>query len=536
MISSTDNTQRIYNLLNKLQKSMLKSIKFQELQCDEKFLAYQLYQCHIDYLVSLNEKDVIYQLSLDLFKLLFEGEENFLPYTEEKADVIKILIEINEKKEIGDKLFKLIYSKILSSHGEDFHNDVKELSKLLEKIKITPKMICALLLYFIIDGDFSLDLILTPLMKILKDRFPYSDFCFDTIGSDITLEEFVCEFSDIAETLDNYIELNWEPNDGGFILTKKNIEIVVNTINTNEENCAKKKRRKKKKKNKNKIKDENVSNPRNNSTKENSSEIKDEHKVRNNIDIKDEKIIMNNNKESFTLINVENKETKNLDDNKKANKPQETKKECEKKTEDKKDELCLYKEECERLKEQLIDVKNTLLDKIKQIKRLEFYMKMIGLRISYKSFIDVFIFTLKLEEKGNLDKKIKTLENYLKNNNNDKKSSIMNIIIEMNYLLKNSNFKAHYINFKENIIQQMLNILNIYISEKNRDNVEYDERFKYLLEIFEKFNIKDKFENLVKIRTEKYRLSYSIFTQKEKEIIDDIKNSSYEEGLKYLNN
>ena len=48
-------------------------------------------------------------------------------------------------------------------------------------------------------------------------------------------------------------------------------------------------------------------------------------------------------------------------------------------------------------------------------------------------------------------------------------------------LIKDSNYKAHFIDFSKNLIQQILNILNVYnIKNGQKQSLPYQEYYKYV--------------------------------------------------------
>ena len=85
---------------------------------------------------------------------------------------------------------------------------------------------------------------------------------------------------------------------------------------------------------------------------------------------------------------------------------------------------------------------------------------MIGLRIAFKTFIDIFVYMFNLDEKGNLEYKVNIITNFLLDKENTKKIVINQSICDIHKLIKESNYKAHFIDFSKALIKQILNILN----------------------------------------------------------------------------
>ena len=59
---------------------------------------------------------------------------------------------------------------------------------------------------------------------------------------------------------------------------------------------------------------------------------------------------------------------------------------------------------------------------------MEFNIKIIGLRIGFKSLIDLFIYIFKLEDNGNLLDKINSIKDYMNKINNNKSKKIISFI------------------------------------------------------------------------------------------------------------
>ena len=91
---------------------------------------------------------------------------------------------------------------------------------------------------------------------------------------------------------------------------------------------------------------------------------------------------------------------------------------------------------------------NKIMQNQKKIKLLEFDLKTIGLRDAYKSFIDLLIFIMNLEVHGNLEIRIASIMNTLKNLKNKNVEKIKQLLNDTSTLLDHVNNKAHFINFK----------------------------------------------------------------------------------------
>lgn len=76
-----------------------------------------------------------------------------------------------------------------------------------------------------------------------------------------------------------------------------------------------------------------------------------------------------------------------------------------------------------QLKKENEELKKTLLEKNSIIEENSYYLKMIGMRVVYKSLIDTLIYIFDLDEFGKLDEKVDSIQNYLSKNCNNKRSS-----------------------------------------------------------------------------------------------------------------
>ena len=130
-----------------------------------------------------------------------------------------------------------------------------------------------------------------------------------------------------------------------------------------------------------------------------------------------------------------------------------------------------------------------------------------------------------LDEKGNLEFKVNVISNFLCDKNNFwyKKKAINKSICDMYKLIKDSNYKAHFIDFSKNLIQQILNILNAYnIKNGQKQSLPYQEYYKYVFEIIDYFDINENYKKLVELRTKKFEMKLKDFLEKEDKIIEDI--------------
>ena len=400
---ANSNSEKIRLLLNEMQKAILKTKKFQELKQTDEYLCFDFYKYHIEALISLSEKNLFDYLSFQLFNSFFDGDIEFLNCTKAKEESIRLLIDLANSKKKEDKALKEISLKVYELFGEDKMFIIDDLTMTLEELNINKKLICILLL-FVVNNEFTLKSLILPIVRILRDKFPYSNFDLDdATSSEIGLKEFVEKFNDMASKIDNYVDFSWDKNDNEFTISKHSVgDIMKNIFCENDKNKPVKKRKEKRKKkeqkngnlesekkNCNTLKDANeIPSPKINPSLEGKEQLICKAKVINENEDNDEKIIEKNN--SLITINnsdQENIKSKNIGINNEyqdssydeKNKYEELLANVKKNYENKlnqKDKIILnYKKECDKLNEKLCAVQNALLEKTKMVKQYEFNFK-----------------------------------------------------------------------------------------------------------------------------------------------------------------
>ena len=302
------NNGDIIKLYNKMQNSI---IKYTELKVEYPINAFEIFQIHKEGTLFDHENDLVWKLSLAVFKELFEGKDNFNKIDDEKAEYINILIDLNQPKENESSKTKMkntIINILLTKNNLSLGN----LGKCLFDLGIDEKLIY---LFFLLINyrDENADDLIEYLSLILKTKFPSCDFLFDNaFGENFFLfSKIIVKFFD-KSNLDNYSIIKYDKTKQEIIVTKKPNKVIEDFIcdssfeKTYEDNKKEKIKKSKKKKNKNKNKNytkDNLKNDVNNS--------KIEKKIENtNNNVKNE--IKNSKKEDKTekAINNEEEETK----------------------------------------------------------------------------------------------------------------------------------------------------------------------------------------------------------------------------------
>ena len=186
-----------------------------------------------------------------------------------------------------------------------------------------------------------------------------------------------------------------------------------------------------------------------------------------------------------------------------------------------------YEEKLDEANKYANNLSQLLIQKNSKIEELEFNLKIIRLRIAYKSFIDLFIYLFDLEDKRNLDENRNIIKGFLNKYQKGKAQNIVNLVNDIYDLIQDANKEAHDIDFREKLFIQLLNGI-----AKYTDNNDYLK----VIEVLEKFNIEKLFKDLVKVRTKKFEMDYDVFKNEGKNIIDNIRKNKFNStGLSFLN-
>ena len=454
------NEEKIRNLLNNLQESMSILSRLNKLKYNIPMISFNFYKNHIDTILKLCEKDLFCTLSWRLFRKFFEGENEFLDYSEKKESDIGLIIDIIQNEYNQNSYRKILLSRGLKEKGKLFKESFNDLTNMLEYLNIDSKLIIVFILFFL-NNELTLPVLIKELIILLKDKNPKCIINIENmLKVNMTPFDFIHKFIEIKDKFDNYTELIWDDKKKTFKINNTSIDEIVNEIN---------------------------------------ADIKMK-KIKN-------KKSPNNIKEKIELYETKNKANESINSV----------------------PINELKEKNKNLQIELLDCKQKLQEK-------DFYLNMIGLRIAFKTFIDIFIYMFHLDEKGNLEFKVNVISNFLCDKNNIKKKAINKSICDMYKLIKDSNYKAHFIDFSKNLIQQILNILNAYnIKNGQKQSLPYQEYYKYVFEIIDYFDINENYKKLVELRTKKFEMKLKYFLEKEDKIIEDIiKDSSSIDVAKFF--
>ena len=330
------NEEKIRNLLNNLQESMSILSRLNKLKYNIPMISFNFYKNHIDTILTLCEKDLFCTLSWRLFRKFFEGENEFLDYSEKKESDIGLIIDIIRNEYNQNSYRKILLSRGLKEKGKFFKESFNDLTNMLEYLNIDSKLIIVFILFFL-NNELTLPVLIKELIILLKDKYPKCIINIENVlKENMTPFDFIHKFIEIKDKFDNYTELIWDDKEKTFKINNTSIDEIVNEINADT----------KTKKIKNK-------------------------KSPNNIKEK-----------------IESHETKN-----KANES-------------------INSVPINELKEKNKDLQIELLDCKQKLQEKDFYLNMIGLRIAFKTFIDIFIYMFHLDEKGNLEFKVNVISNF----------------------------------------------------------------------------------------------------------------------------
>ena len=558
-MSLSAKTQKIQELFNNMQKAI---VNFDSLIFPHEYTAFEIYKIHIETLMTTIEDDIRAKLLLALFRQLFEDENDFKLYTEKKAEYINLVIDKLDAKSKEDKedadndieseIIPLLFNaKIEKEKKNLIKNFVETLNK---KLKIECELYYMLLL-ILIESGLKLNILIEYLPQILKEIYPDStfDFC-DALKSGVTFDEFIKIFvhAIVTEKNYNYATFQFSKEKKDILISHKSINDIANIILATS-NKDKKKKKQNTEINENELSKENCEeNIPNLNVDDNSNNI-------SNIDTQNIDILVNNNnddnevpdeskainkedvrkliKETIEKLNLQfNAKINKLDsENKKVNSQlvdkinklntenEDLKSQFNKLNTEKEDLKSQFNAKISKLEADNISMKNDngqlkthlkkmkneinklnlkIMDNKKKITSLEFDIKIIGLRDAYKSFIDLLIFVMDLKIQGNIDTKIKSTMNYTKNSKCKNAEKINLLLADSSKILDHANDKAHFINFDESLLQQL--ILNL---SKFSGNKEY----LNLIDVLKSLNIENELQRLIVNRIEKYKKSKEEF-------------------------
>jgi len=568
-----NNTNKIINLYNKLQRAIIKD-KFEVLKSPYECLAFTYYRMHIETFYTFLKKNLLGKLSLKLFQQLFEDKNNFKQFEEKNCLIFNNLIDAIQSENIIER--KEILERFLMNILKDEGN--AELRKLLKLLKynfgIETELYYILIIY-LINTNYQIKDFLNLLELILTNKYAEITFNLNDIFElEMTFNEFIGLLYAAADNkqLDDFMLITWEKTTKTVVIRKKTIEEIADFINestSNNKTTANKKNKKNKSDNdkiKNKEENSNIIIEKNSQIKDKDEKINiiiaNKNNIQNKIELKNDNnkslinkfqkkeykdinssenfnninstkdnkqqaIVQNYNNEKEEIVDIQNlrKEIKEFKEKFKEieeikKKYEEIKNENEqiiKKYEEIKNENEEIKKENEKInKENEENIKEILKNK-KRITKLEFEIKVIGLRSAYKCLIDLFIFIFNLNENVTLKQKVKSINYFLSECEKEKANKIKSLINDILDIINNGNFKAHYIEVKTNLFEELKDI--IYYFKFNNHNEIFD--------IIANFKIEEDFKKYVFIKNSRFKISKNEYEIKEANIISKIRNNPF---------
>lgn len=521
-MSLTSNTKKIQKLFNDMQKAIT---NFEELVFPHEYISFDIYKIHVSTLIENIQDDVCAKLTVALFRVLFESETEFNEFTTGKADYISLLInkfrakskdDIDDAKdEIESKIITILFN-IKSTEKK---NLMKELiSKLKKQLEIRCEMYYVLLV-LLVESNFKLQILTDYLPDILKEKYPDSTFDFSkALNSGIKFDEFIRLFLKLIDREKdfNYSILRFNSEKKEFSIEHKSLDEIADIILTSTSTTKSKKKSviEGKKANKKSAieKDDNgqKSNIPNNNNEKKESEISKENCEDKNTDKSEDreeqlkKIIIQNQ-----AINMRLERT--IEELKKDNSQLRTdirriENNVKKLQNDNKNLTT-------KLNKNIMETNNKIMKNQKKIASLEFDIKIIGLRDAYKSLIDLLIMLMNLKPYGNIEEKISIISNSIKYSKNKNAEKIRALLSDSKDILFQSNKKAHFINFDEDLIKQLLFNLS-----KFSGNKEY----LSLIDTLKGLKIENALQKLIENRLEKYQKSKEDFINNQNLIQESI--------------
>ena len=521
-MSLTSNTKKIQKLFNDMQKAIT---NFEELVFPHEYISFDIYKIHVSTLIENIQDDVCAKLTVALFRVLFESETEFNEYTTGKEDYISLLIDKFRAKskddidEANDEIESKIITILFNIKSTEKKNLMKELiSKLKKQLEIRCEMYYVLLV-LLVESNFKLQILTDYLPDILKEKYPDSTFDFSkALNSGIKFDEFIRLFLKLIDREKdfNYSILRFNSEKKEFSIEHKSLDEIADIILTSTNTIKSKKKSviEGKKANKKSAieKDDNgqKSNIPNNNNEKKESEISKENCEDKNTDKSEDreeqlkKIIIQNQ-----AINMRLERT--IEELKKDNSQLRTdirriENNVKKLQNDNKNLTT-------KLNKNIMETNNKIMKNQKKIASLEFDIKIIGLRDAYKSLIDLLIMLMNLKPYGNIEEKISIISNSIKYSKNKNAEKIRALLSDSKDILFQSNKKAHFINFDEDLIKQLLFNLS-----KFSGNKEY----LSLIDTLKGLKIENALQKLIENRLEKYQKSKEDFIKNQNLIQESI--------------
>ena len=521
-MSLTSNTKKIQKLFNDMQKAIT---NFEELVFPHEYISFDIYKIHVSTLIENIQDDVCAKLTVALFRVLFESETEFNEFTTNKADYISLLIDKFRAKseddidEAKDEIESKIITILFNIKSTEKKNLMKELiSKLKKQLEIRCEMYYVLLV-LLVESNFKLQILTDYLPDILKEKYPDSTFDFSkALNSGIKFDEFIRLFLKLIDREKdfNYSIFRFNSEKKEFSIEHKSLDEIADIILTSTSTTKSKKKSviEGKKANKKSAieKDDNgqKSNIPNNNNEKKESEISKENCEDKNTDKSEDreeqlkKIIIQNQ-----AINMRLERT--IEELKKDNSQLRTdirriENNVKKLQNDNKNLTT-------KLNKNIMETNNKIMKNQKKIASLEFDIKIIGLRDAYKSLIDLLIMLMNLKPYGNIEEKISIISNSIKYSKNKNAEKIRALLSDSKDILFQSNKKAHFINFDEDLIKQLLFNLS-----KFSGNKEY----LSLIDTLKGLKIENALQKLIENRLEKYQKSKEDFINNQNLIQESI--------------
>ena len=168
---ATPNEEKIRNLLNKLQESMPILSRLNKLKYNIPMISFKFYKNHMDTILALCEKDLLGTLSWRLFRKFFEGENEFLDYTDKKESDIGLIIDMIRNEYSYNSYKAILLSRGSNEKGKLFKNCFDDLTNMLEHLNIDSKLIIAFIIFFL-NNDLTLSLLIREITSLLRNKYP----------------------------------------------------------------------------------------------------------------------------------------------------------------------------------------------------------------------------------------------------------------------------------------------------------------------------------------------------------------------------
>lgn len=233
--------EKIRILYNRLKDAIDEDMP--KLEFTNVYIKFELYKSNFDSLFLINKYNTLFKLSLCLFRDLFEKDEYFTEYTEEKERFITNIIEFITTKKTTNLILEIAKLTTLNK-SLAFLNNLFSID-----MKVNIEYVYLLLLHCKIKG-FSTENFFEFLIPILNESYSDADIELENIyKSKLNVSQIISKFNKIFKANKDFFNgnfrLKWDNDTNEFIFTAQSNEDIIESIKSMEKERKSKKENKK---------------------------------------------------------------------------------------------------------------------------------------------------------------------------------------------------------------------------------------------------------------------------------------------------